>query len=49
MPVILARIDDRLIHGQVTVGWSERLHPDRILPLKCLIGIPTGGPVAGAS
>jgi mannose/fructose/N-acetylgalactosamine-specific phosphotransferase system component IIB len=31
MPVILARIDDRLIHGQVTVGWSERLRPDRIL------------------
>ncbi len=31
MPVILARIDDRLIHGQVTVGWSERLNPDRIL------------------
>jgi fructose-specific PTS system IIB component len=31
MPVILARIDDRFIHGQVTVGWSEQLHPDRIL------------------
>ncbi len=31
MPVVLARIDDRLIHGQVTVGWSEQLHPDRIL------------------
>jgi len=31
MPVILARIDDRLIHGQITVGWSEHLHPDRIL------------------
>jgi mannose/fructose/N-acetylgalactosamine-specific phosphotransferase system component IIB len=31
MPVVLARIDDRLIHGQVTVGWSERLRPDRIL------------------
>jgi PTS system sorbose-specific IIB component len=31
MPVVLARIDDRLIHGQVTVGWSERLQPDRIL------------------
>ena len=31
MPVVLARIDDRLIHGQVTVGWSEHLHPDRIL------------------
>jgi PTS system mannose-specific IIB component len=31
MPVVLARIDDRLIHGQVTVGWSERLQPDRIV------------------
>jgi mannose/fructose/N-acetylgalactosamine-specific phosphotransferase system component IIB len=31
MPVVLARIDDRFIHGQVTVGWSEHLHPDRIL------------------
>lgn len=31
MPVILARIDDRLIHGQVTVGWSEALRPDRII------------------
>ena len=29
MPVVLARVDDRLIHGQVTVGWSERLRPDR--------------------
>lgn len=31
MPVVLARIDDRLIHGQVTVGWSEALRPDRII------------------
>lgn len=31
MPVVLARVDDRLIHGQVTVGWSERLRPDRII------------------
>lgn len=31
MPVILARIDDRFIHGQVTVGWSEKLKPDRII------------------
>ena len=31
MPVVLARIDDRLIHGQVTVGWSEQLRPDRIM------------------
>ncbi len=31
MPVVLARVDDRLIHGQVTVGWSERLRPDHII------------------
>jgi mannose/fructose/N-acetylgalactosamine-specific phosphotransferase system component IIB len=31
MEVVLARIDDRLIHGQVTVGWSMKLHPDTIL------------------
>jgi mannose/fructose/N-acetylgalactosamine-specific phosphotransferase system component IIB len=31
MPVVLARIDDRYIHGQVTVGWSERLRPHRII------------------
>jgi mannose/fructose/N-acetylgalactosamine-specific phosphotransferase system component IIB len=29
--VVLARIDDRLIHGQVTVGWSRQLRPDRII------------------
>lgn len=31
MTVVLARIDDRLIHGQVTVGWSQKLRPDRIV------------------
>jgi mannose/fructose/N-acetylgalactosamine-specific phosphotransferase system component IIB len=31
MRLVLARIDDRLIHGQVTVGWGQRLQPDRIL------------------
>jgi mannose/fructose/N-acetylgalactosamine-specific phosphotransferase system component IIB len=31
MPVILARIDDRLIHGQVVVGWCQKLRPDRIV------------------
>ncbi|HZI88854.1 MAG TPA: PTS sugar transporter subunit IIB [Candidatus Polarisedimenticolia bacterium] len=27
MPLLLARIDDRLIHGQVVHGWGSRLHP----------------------
>ena len=30
MPLLLARIDDRLIHGQVVLGWSRVLKPDRI-------------------
>jgi len=31
LPVILARIDDRLIHGQVTVAWGGWLEPDRMI------------------
>ena len=31
MPLVLARIDDRLIHGQVSVGWSRKLQPHRIV------------------
>ncbi len=31
MPLLLTRIDDRLIHGQVVVGWCRRLRPDRIV------------------
>lgn len=31
MPIVLFRIDERLIHGQVVVGWGERLHMDRIV------------------
>ncbi|MDZ7339228.1 MAG: PTS sugar transporter subunit IIB [candidate division KSB1 bacterium] len=31
MPLVLVRIDDRLVHGQVVVGWGNVLHPDRIL------------------
>ncbi len=31
MTVVLARVDDRLIHGQVTVGWCQQLHPDHLL------------------
>ena len=31
MPIILARIDDRLIHGQVTEGWGKILTPKSIL------------------
>lgn len=31
MPITLLRIDERLIHGQVVVGWGERYHVDRIV------------------
>jgi mannose/fructose/N-acetylgalactosamine-specific phosphotransferase system component IIB len=31
MPIVLFRVDERLIHGQVVVGWGERLHVDRIV------------------
>jgi len=31
MPLILARVDDRLIHGQVTEGWCPKLTPKIIL------------------
>jgi len=30
MPIVLARIDDRLIHGQITVSWSKISNPDII-------------------
>jgi mannose/fructose/N-acetylgalactosamine-specific phosphotransferase system component IIB len=31
MPITLLRVDERLIHGQVVVGWGERYHVDRIM------------------
>jgi mannose/fructose/N-acetylgalactosamine-specific phosphotransferase system component IIB len=31
MPIVLLRVDERLIHGQVVVGWGNHLHPDRIV------------------
>lgn len=31
MSVVLFRVDERLIHGQVVVGWGSRLHPDTIV------------------
>jgi PTS system mannose-specific IIB component len=34
MPIQLARIDDRLVHGQVTVGWTRLLSINRILVIN---------------
>ena len=31
MAIVLLRVDERLIHGQVVVGWGQTLHPDRIV------------------
>lgn len=31
MPALLYRVDDRLIHGQVSVGWAGPLKPDLLL------------------
>jgi len=31
MPILLYRIDERLIHGQIVVGWGSQLRPDRYL------------------
>jgi mannose/fructose/N-acetylgalactosamine-specific phosphotransferase system component IIB len=31
MPIVLLRVDERLIHGQVVLGWGEHLNMDRIV------------------
>ena len=31
MNLVHVRIDDRLVHGQVTVGWSKHVRPTRII------------------
>ncbi len=31
MSIVLFRVDERLIHGQVVVGWGERLNIDRFI------------------
>ena len=31
MPFVLVRVDDRMIHGQVVVGWGNAIHPDKII------------------
>jgi PTS system mannose-specific IIB component/fructoselysine and glucoselysine-specific PTS system IIB component len=28
MPIVLFRVDERLIHGQVVIGWAHHLRPD---------------------
>ncbi|GMO66982.1 MAG: hypothetical protein Nk1A_4820 [Endomicrobiia bacterium] len=31
MPIVLVRIDDRLIHGQVVQGWLKAINVDVVL------------------
>jgi len=31
MPLVLCRVDDRLVHGQVIVGWGRPLRAERIV------------------
>lgn len=31
MPIVLCRVDDRLVHGQVLVGWGRPLNLHRIV------------------
>ena len=31
MPIVLLRLDERLIHGQVVLGWGSQLRPDRYI------------------
>ena len=31
MSIVLYRVDERLIHGQVVIGWGHELRPDRYI------------------
>ncbi len=31
MPILLCRVDDRLVHGQVVIGWGRPLGIERIV------------------
>jgi mannose/fructose/N-acetylgalactosamine-specific phosphotransferase system component IIB len=31
MPIVLCRVDDRLVHGQVVIGWGRPLGVERIV------------------
>lgn len=31
MPIVLYRVDERLIHGQVVIGWGHQLRPGRYI------------------
>lgn len=37
MSILLFRVDERLIHGQVVLGWGNQLHPSRYLVVDDLL------------
>jgi mannose/fructose/N-acetylgalactosamine-specific phosphotransferase system component IIB len=37
MSILLYRVDERLIHGQVVIGWGNQLHPTRYLVVDDLL------------
>jgi PTS system mannose-specific IIB component/fructoselysine and glucoselysine-specific PTS system IIB component len=37
MPISLYRVDERLIHGQVVVGWGGQLRPGRYIVVDALV------------
>ena len=39
MPIVLTRVDERLIHGQVVVGWGSQIRPDRYLVVDALLAV----------
>ena len=34
MEILLARVDSRLLHGQVATSWTKSVHPNRILAVS---------------
>ena len=46
MSLLLVRVDDRLIHGQVTQGWGSALHPDRYVVVNDSASAPQGTSIA---
>ena len=37
MPIVLYRVDERLIHGQVVVGWGGHLRPGRYVVVDTVL------------
>jgi PTS system mannose-specific IIB component len=42
MPIVLARVDDRLLHGQVVEGWAPYVRADAIVVVSDTVCIDEG-------